>query len=211
MILSSWLALAGAWIAALALPGPDIFLILRLGVRERRAAVLSAIGIMTGNMLWITVTVLGITALLSKFPSLLPIIQIFGVIVLGYLGIMSIKGGIAQLRGNEQGAKVLQSKNPWLLGMLTNLANPKALIFFTALLGQFIPPGTSWVTSVLIIIFMIAVGLAWFLLLAFASSASAFRIWFRDAAPWFDIVAGTAFVVVAVIIAIEVIRFFAGA
>lgn len=204
MSFSVWLALIGAWIAALALPGPDIFIILRLAVRERRAAVLAALGIMTGNLLWITVSVLGITAILRAYPFILPGIQIFGIVVLGYLGWQSVRSGVAQMRQGADAQTARQSSNPWLLGLITNLANPKALIFFTALLGQFVPPGSSWVTSLVIITVMVLVGLAWFVSLAVASSAAAFRIWFKKAAPWLDVVAGALFLIVAALIAFEV-------
>lgn len=208
MTLSAWLALTGAWLAALALPGPDVFIVLRLGVRERKPAVLAALGIMSGNFLWIIISVLGISALLRNYPMILPAVQIFGVLVLGFLGVSSVRSGIAQLRQKSENNAVRQSANPWFLGFITNLANPKALIFFTALLGQFVPPGVSWSTSVAIIIFMVAVGTAWFVAIALASSIAAFRVWFQKAAPWFDIFAGAIFIVVALIIAAEVLLFF---
>lgn len=206
MTFSTWIALALAWLTALALPGPDIFIILRLAVRDRKAAVLAAFGIMTGNIIWITATVLGITALLRAYPIIMPAIQVFGVVVLSYLGTQSVKSGLSELRQPTASEASLPRQNPWLLGLLTNMANPKALIFFTALLGQFIPPGSTWLTSLTIIIFMVLFGVAWFVGIALASSARAFRTWFKSAAPWFDIVAGSIFIIVAAIIAFEVTK-----
>lgn len=205
MTTASWAALLIAWFAAIALPGPDVFLLLRLGVRSRRAAVLAAVGIMSGNLIWVTVSVLGLTAVLRAFPMILPVMQIFGVVILTTLGVQSIRSGVSQLRGTAHDANGRGSKNPWLLGFITNLANPKALIFFTALLSQFIPADSSWSIGFTIIIVMTLTGLMWFVGVAVGSSSMVFRRWFGRAAPWFDISAGIVFVVVALAIAVEVL------
>ena len=201
---AAWGGLLIAWLAAIALPGPDVFLLLRLGVRERRAAVLAALGIMTGNLIWILVSVLGLTALFALLPGLLPVMQVLGALVLAYLGVQSIRGGIAQLRDRREVAHVGQVTRPWALGLTTNLANPKALIFFTALLSQFLPPGAGWGDRLAILVVMVLTGVAWFVGVALASSGAAFRRWFGRAAPWFDVVAGALFVLVAIGILAEV-------
>ena len=205
MSAASWGALIVAWVAAIMLPGPDVFLLLKLGIRDRRAAVAAAFGIMTGNLIWATTSVLGMSALIRAFPALMPTLQILGSSVLVWLGLQSIRGGVSQLRNRHTPADVKVSRRPFALGFVTNIANPKALIFFTALLSQFIPAGASWVTSLMIIVTMTATGIAWFVAVALASSSRAFRAWFGQAAPWFDIVAGAVFVLVAVTIFADVI------
>lgn len=202
---ASWGALLVAWLAAVSLPGPDVFLLLRLGIRERRAALLAALGIMTGNFLWITASVLGISTLLRTFPALLPILQVVGSLVLVWLGAQSVRAGIRQFREPSRTFDTEVTKRPLWLGLVTNLANPKALIFFTALLSQFIPPGTPWGTGLMIIIVMWVTGMAWFAAVAWASSSRAFRSWFGKATPWFDIVAGGVFILVAAVILIEAV------
>lgn len=201
---SAWGALLAAWFAALVLPGPDGFLILRLALRERRAAIFAALGIMTGNFIWITVSVLGLTALLRSFPMLLPIMQVFGVVVLAFLGMQTIRGGVRQIRRGSSHTDIKIDRRPWLLGVITNLANPKVLIFFTALLTPILPQEGGWGVRALIIVVMASTGLAWFVFLAIASSVQAFREWFGRAAPWIDIVAGCVFLLVAGMILVEV-------
>lgn len=205
MTAAAWGGLLIAWIAAIALPGPDVFLILRLGVRERRAAVLSALGIMSGNLIWILVSVLGLTAVFALLPGLLPVMQVLGALVLITLGVLSIRGGIAQLRSSVTMPASGKATRPWLLGLTTNLANPKALIFFTALLSQFLPADAGWQDRLMILLVMTLTGLAWFVGVALASSGAAFRRWFGRAAPWFDVVAGSLFVLVALGILAEVL------
>lgn len=205
MSAASWGALLIAWLAAVALPGPDIFLLLKLGIRDRAAAVAAALGIMMGNLIWATASVLGMSALIRAFPALLPSLQVVGSLVLLWLGTQSIRSGVRQLREPDEAVDMSVTRRPFALGFLTNMSNPKALIFFTALLSQFIPAGTTWATSAAIIAVMVVTGIAWFVSVALASSSKAFRAWFGKAAPWFDIVAGVVFVLVALTILIEVV------
>lgn len=202
---ASWGALLIAWLAAIALPGPDVFLLLKLGIRNRRSAVSAALGIMAGNLLWATASVVGMSALIRAFPFILPALQVAGSCVLIWLGVQSVRGGISQLKHRDGGPDMEVTRRPFLLGFVTNIANPKALIFFTALLSQFIPAHATWITSISIIALMWITGVMWFVGVALASSSRAFRNWFGRAAPWFDIVAGAVFILVAVTILSEVV------
>ncbi|MBK0420192.1 LysE family translocator [Leucobacter sp. CSA1] len=201
----AWTALTLAWLAAVMMPGPDVFLLMRLAIRERRAAVLAALGIMSGNLLWILFSVLGLAVLLDSLPWLLPALQLAGALVLGWIGAQSIRSGIRGLRRPDPEEIATGPRRPWLLGLVTNLSNPKALVFFTALLAQFLPPGTELRDRVVVIVLMSLTGLAWFLAVALACSAAAFRRWFRRAAPWLDIVAGGVFALVSAVVLVELV------
>ncbi|GAB3050397.1 LysE family translocator [Sediminivirga luteola] len=199
-----WLLLALTWAVAIATPGPDIFLLLRLGARERRAAVLAALGIMSGNALWIAASVLGLTALLLTLPWALPVLQALGSCVLLWLGVQSIRAGVTGLRtGTRDSTPAPATRRPWALGLMTNLSNPKAIIFFTALITQFLPAEASGWDKAGIAALMIVTGLLWFTGVALAASAQAFRRRFRQAAPWLDLIAGVVFIGVAAVILAE--------
>ena len=205
MTAAAWAPLMIAWIVAVASPGPDVFLLLRLGVRYRRPAVLAALGIMTGNALWIVTSVLGISALIGALPWILPALQIVGAAVLLWLGIQSIRGGSRGLRASAPDDAVPPAQRPYALGFVTNIANPKALIFFTSLLSQFLPADATAADRGFVIAAMIGTGLVWFVAVAIACSSRPFRRWFRRAAPWFDIVAGIVFCLVAAIVLGELV------
>lgn len=204
MTAAAWTALVLAWLAAITMPGPDTFLLLRLGVRARRAAVLAALGIMLGNLAWIAISVLGVTALLSVIPWLLPALQIAGSAVLVWLGVQSMRAGLRSLRPGSAAEPTGAPGRPFLLGLTTNLANPKALIFFTALFSQVLPAGATWAERGAIVAVMLVTGIAWFVGFALATSSAAFQRWFRRASAWIDITAGVVFVLVAVVILWEV-------
>lgn len=89
------------------------------------------------------------------------------------------------------------------LGMITNLSNPKALLFFAALFSQILPPDAGWLDRAEIVLVLTAVGLAWFLSFAVLTSSRAFQRWFGRATPHIDLAAGGVFILVAVVILIE--------
>lgn len=199
MSAAAWTGLVAAWVAAIASPGPDLFLLLRLAVRERRAAVLAAIGIMAGNTIWISVSVFGLSALLAALPWLTPILQILGAAVLIWMGAQALRGGVKALRSRHPETERGRDAAPhaFLLGFTTNIANPKALIFFTALLSQFFPPSVPLGSRSIAIVLLIVIGLVWFVGVAIACSAGVVRRWFTRVVPWFDVVAGCVFILVA--------------
>ncbi len=201
---ADWLALAAAWIAAIAMPGPDLLLLLRIGIRDRSAALRAAIGIMLGNLAWILVSVLGLSALLRAIPWALPALQFAGSAVLIWIGAQSIRAGLRSLRDPAAAQTAdAPSTRPLRLGLITNLSNPKALLFFTALFSQMLPPEASWWDRGAIVALLVLIGLAWFCGFAIAASARRFQSWFRRASPSIDIVAGTVFVLVALAILAE--------
>ncbi|MDO4761961.1 MAG: LysE family transporter [Corynebacterium sp.] len=74
MTLATFGALAAVWAAAIALPGPDVFQIIRIASKNTRAGVYCALGIMLGNTLWIASSLAGLATVFAAFPALMLII-----------------------------------------------------------------------------------------------------------------------------------------
>lgn len=191
MSLVTFGALLSAWFAALASPGPDIFQIIRLGSRKRAAGIRCALGIMAGNTLWILGSLFGLSALVNTCQDVLSVLKTAGGSYLIWLGIGAIRSGVAEARVKRAAvrqntavdttspADEAVSDNPWLqfrIGLTTNLANPKALIFFGAVFAQFVIPGTSLAANALIALVLIVVGIAWFIGIALMVGMFAKRI-----------------------------------
>lgn len=101
MTIGAYLGLLGAWIAAIASPGPDTVQLIRLGSRSRRTAIVAALGICSGNILWPVVTMAGLAALIAAFPWILAILYIGGGLFLLKMGIGSFRGGLADYRSRS--------------------------------------------------------------------------------------------------------------
>ncbi|BAU94513.1 threonine efflux protein [Corynebacterium suranareeae] len=177
MTTAQFLALFLVWIAAIASPGPDLFQIIRLGAKNRRDGILTAVGIMVGNSIWIIASLLGLSALISTYPAILNVLQIVGGGYLTWMGIGAVRSWWKQ-RSTQQSVadstaveSALEApSNPsvgvWPAirsGIATNLSNPKAVLFFGSVFAQFIRPdmGVGW--SAFIGALLIVTGLLWFI------------------------------------------------
>lgn len=180
---SAFAALLGVWVAAIASPGPDLFQIIRIGAKGRRAGVLCALGIMVGNAIWIIASLLGLSALLQAVPQILAVLQVIGGGYLLYMGAGALRAGLAAWRTpapaaveNSQhaaNAVALAPVHALGIGVATNLSNPKAVLFFAAVFAQFIRHGMGWGSMVAIAATLIVTGLVWFVGFALAVRALA--------------------------------------
>ncbi|MGI9587063.1 MAG: LysE family translocator [Dietzia maris] len=100
--------------------------------------------------------------------------------------------------GSRIGVADLVPRADFTRGLLTNLANPKALVFFGAVLTPFLREEVSPAWSVALVAGMIAVALAWFGGLALLASHRVVNERVGRLLPWVDVVASTLFVVVGV-------------
>ncbi|MGV0437395.1 LysE family translocator [Corynebacterium mastitidis] len=214
MTATAFLALLVTWCTAIVSPGPDIVQITRVGARSRRAGVWCAVGIMTGNAVWIVASLAGLAALMQAYPAILGWLQLVGGSYLGWMGYKALRAGLRsrrQRRGAEEFPQAsaaspglsseLSPARAWRSGLATNMANPKAIVFFGAVFSQFIRPdmGAHW--TVIVAAVLVAVGLAWFVGFALAVRALSARIARNGAA--IDVVTGAIFLLLAAYMVVE--------
>lgn len=226
MTATAFLALLVTWCTAIVSPGPDIVQITRVGARSRRAGVWCAVGIMTGNAVWIVASLAGLAALMQAYPAILGWLQLVGGSYLGWMGYKALRAGLrsrSQRRGAEEVSRAsaaspgegagrgsapspgsspgLSPARAWRSGLATNMANPKAIVFFGAVFSQFIRPdmGAHW--TIIVAAVLVAVGLAWFVGFALAVRALSARIARNGAA--IDVVTGAIFLLLAAYMVVE--------
>jgi homoserine/homoserine lactone efflux protein len=123
-------------------PGPAVLLVVSQGMRFGFASsIRGTLGILTGNAIYFALSAVGLGALLIASATLFEAIRWVGVAYLIYVGLrMLISKGEAQAGVNSPVAH-RRSLRLFSQGLLTQLSNPKAIAFFTALLPQFVSPG----------------------------------------------------------------------
>jgi len=117
-------------------PGPAVLLVSAYGFRRGfRASLAANLGIQTGNTIYLAVSAAGLGALLVASALGFAIVKWTGAAYLVCLGIWTIwKAGKA-----ETGEPRLRTLNhPYVQALLTQLGNPKAVLFFGALIPQFL-------------------------------------------------------------------------
>jgi threonine/homoserine/homoserine lactone efflux protein len=145
---------AVAGVAAIALglvltPGPNmIYLVSRSITQGRRAGLVSLGGVALGFAIYLAAATLGLTAIFVVVPELYLAVKLAGAGYLAYLAWKTLRPGGASVFAPQQ----LPPDSPrklFLMGLVTNLLNPKIAILYLALIPQFIDvaAGRVWLQS----------------------------------------------------------------
>jgi threonine/homoserine/homoserine lactone efflux protein len=182
--------LVAAWVLILT-PGPDMLFVigqtLAGGAQRGWAAML---GIVTGAMVHVALAVSGVAALIATSPALFEALRITGALYLLWLAFGALR---AAWRGGARLEPAAPARAAYREGLLTNLTNPKVILFFLAFLPQFVDPARSpaWLQMALMGPLVPLMSLpAYGLLIAGAGRAAA-RL--SRLSRWLDAVAGLLF------------------
>ncbi|MEV7397819.1 LysE family translocator [Aeromicrobium sp. NPDC092404] len=143
-----WWAFLGVVAVAYAIPGPDFAVILRSSTRGWRAGAAAALGAQTGLCVHMLVAAAGLSVLLARSPEALTTIRWAGAAYLVWLGIGLIRSSF-KTDDEVRAEPDLTTATAFTQALLTNLLNPKAILFFAAVLPQFVVAGTSTAAQVL--------------------------------------------------------------
>ena len=119
-------------------PGPANLFAIATGMQKGKAAALVGVaGMNTGTLAWFAAAALGLGALIVAFPQAFYLLAIGGALYVGWLGLRSILSGVKNEAGPGH-VQIRAGRSAFLDGFTVQIANPKALLFFTAVLPPFI-------------------------------------------------------------------------
>jgi homoserine/homoserine lactone efflux protein len=134
------------WSLVALTPGPAVICSVTQATRYGfRSSLIGISGIQAGNFLFFVCIALGIGALLATATTAFTVLRIIGALYLLYLGVRIIGSTIRRPTSKpipSTPAPTTQ-RNLFLQGLLIQITNPKALLFVSALLPQFIDPHRS--------------------------------------------------------------------
>lgn len=125
-------------------PGPaNLFAVATGAQRGRASALLSVVGMNSATLVWFGAAALGLGTLVTAFPQVFRFIAVLGALYVGWLGLKSIKSALAPKQGTALAPDALAARRPspagaLLDGFMVQIANPKAILFFTAVLPPFL-------------------------------------------------------------------------
>src|SRR5258708_21946098 len=147
MTFKSWLLFLVMETALSLSRGPAVFYVVSQGVRGAvRRSVPAAAGIISANAIYFTLSATSLGAIIAASARFFMIAKWVGAAYLIYLGVKALRsaGSSHAVVLGETAAVEQGDRRRVYLGALTlQLANPKALLFFLALLPQFIDPARS--------------------------------------------------------------------
>jgi threonine/homoserine/homoserine lactone efflux protein len=123
-------------------PGPAVLLVVSQGLRRGgRSSVFSSCGILSANALYFAISAAGLGAAILTSYQLFSLIRWVGAAYLVWLGLRAIFGSDSRFLPEANGASPFASnRRLFTNGFLLQAANPKALVFFAAILPQFVTP-----------------------------------------------------------------------
>ncbi|HEX6211858.1 MAG TPA: LysE family translocator [Methylomirabilota bacterium] len=140
----AWLLFTLTEAALCVTPGPAVLLVLSQGLaRGTRASVVTNLGILAGNTFYFALSATGLGAVLLASYELFAAIRWLGAAYLVWLGIVALRGRSAAFSLTPGAPAPARPGRMFLDGVALQISNPKALVFFTALLPQFIDPRGS--------------------------------------------------------------------
>lgn len=161
--ISSLLVLAGVYLVVLASPGPNFFILTQMALAGRREeARYVVLGLTTGSVFWVLVSLAGLSALLSSHPWLATAVRALGAAYLMWYGARLLWGAVWPQKPKQSTASATPfasstssvssvSSAPlntsllgaYKAGLLTGVTNPKGAAFWTSAFATLLPLNAS--------------------------------------------------------------------
>jgi threonine/homoserine/homoserine lactone efflux protein len=147
MLLSRYGEFLAFAVVLILIPGPDFAVVTKntLTGGHRRGR-WTALGVATSNLVQGTAAAFGLSAVIVRIQPVFQAIKWAGVAYLVFLGAQAIRSAI---RGQylsfdcDQSSMRAAGIAGWRQGFVSNITNPKVLVFYLAVLPQFLTPGTG--------------------------------------------------------------------
>lgn len=155
----------GTTLLVLAIPGPDFVVVTRNTLSgTRRRGYLTVLGICAGLSFLTVITATGLATLIASHPVMLTVLRLAGG---GYLVLLASALAVTAWRrrhrrpADSQPSRVAGS--PLRQGFLSNVLNPKALVFYLTFMPQFVAPGAPVLGQTLLMgtLVVLCAGLWW--------------------------------------------------
>ncbi len=199
----AWLSLGVASLLATMVPGAAFAVVLRNSISvSRRAGILTAAGLGMGLAVHAALVIFGIGAIILKTKILYALIRWGGAFYLIYLGASCFRPApsmqkapllFAASGGLEETSPPLEQKFLWQ-GFLTNVMNPKVILFFLALFMQFLSPDMPLHVSILYGLSVMVIEFIWFSLVAVFLTHPWLKELYQEKTHWIERTSGAVLV-----------------
>ena len=149
MTFETWAAFTAASAVLLVIPGPTVLLVVSYALGQGwRTALPMAVGVALGDFTAMTLSMLGLGALLATSATLFTALKWLGAAYLVYLGLKLWRaGGTLEAAPRTDAVSALRMLgHAWLVTAL----NPKSITFFVAFLPAFLDPRADFLTQMLV-------------------------------------------------------------
>lgn len=155
-------------LVALISPGPDFVVACRNTLLYSRAiGIYTAIGFGLGIMVHISYAVFGLSWLITNYSFVFAIIQYMGAAYLIYIGVQSFSNFESKVNSNTSVSSLsIEAVKAVRIGLITNVLNPKATLFFLSLFSSMLTPDVSNASLIVLSILLVGSTMLWFSIVA---------------------------------------------
>ena len=178
--LQEFIALALIHIIAVVVPGPDFVVTVRQSIRFGRIhSIYTAIGIGCGLSVHVIYTLLGLSAMMQSNPYVMLLAKTLGVCYLIYLGcslcLSKQKNKLLNFDTDKIKPVHQSLSQAFRVGFMTNATNPKATLFFVAVMTSVVSIDTPLYIQIYYGVWMCLVNAMWFVLVGLVFSSLLLR------------------------------------
>ncbi len=205
----SWLLLASVQAAATISPGPDFAMVVRNSIAyNRRVGLFTVFGISLSAATYVLFVIFGIAVVISQSVMLYNILKYAGAAYLIFIGIKALRARKENCAYQQQDDKnkkksSLSDFEALRMGYLTNLLNPKSVVFFTAVYAQFITPETPIAIQMLYCLTTFIIQFSWFSFVTLVLTDPRVRNKFISMRHWIDRVCGGLLIMLGIRLALS--------
>jgi threonine efflux protein len=168
-------------------PGPSFIVVARTAVAGSRGrGVLAALGMGVGGGLFAVAALLGLQLVLLAVPSVYRVLQLIGAL---YLIVLAYKLWRAAPDRPDLSVGAAPRSSAWqafVIGLATQLSNPKTAIVYASVFAAALPQQASWLLTALVVPTIFAIEFGWYTLVALAFSSGRARHCYVRGKTWID-------------------------
>ena len=186
------LAFTLAALLLIAVPGPSVLFTVSRALTLGRAAGLATVaGNTVGEYVQIAVVAFGLGALLERSVLVFTVIKLAGAGYLIFLGVQAVRH--RQRLGEALGAALERKSRSRIVadGFVVGIGNPKAVVFFAAVLPQFVNRAAGHVTAQMLMLGALFVAIALISDSGWALAAGSARAWLGRSPRRLELIGGT--------------------
>ena len=183
------------FIPALMLPGPDFVAVVRSSMTGGTASgIKTTAGVSLGLGMYATLSLLGLSAVLTEFHWLAWAVRVVGGCYLIYLGVRLLFSRADALSVSRESGGA--ARNPFVFGFLVTLTNPKAIVLFASVFATAITPQTpGWVLAAMVVLVVLS-AFTWYVLVSLFMSSQPVLKRFSNMQHRIERIAGACFVAI---------------
>ncbi|MGJ9414247.1 LysE family translocator [Aeromicrobium sp. CF4.19] len=147
MSVDTILAFAALSAVLVAIPGPAVILVLKSAMmRSRRSALVTALGVLSADLIWATMSVVGLTAVLVSSQIAFDVVRVVGAAYLIYLGVRLIMSRELPTEDVAEGpgrGRPVAHRRAFREGLISDLSNPKTVLVYASIIPQFLTSASA--------------------------------------------------------------------